>query len=170
MCDRDHRPLVAHLSFSDFRFQVSSFRARLGMKNRVIAVFILASLVCWSVPGAMAASSRTPISQEQTQHTGAGMQMQDHACCPGVHLRIVPGPLVTPTPAEMPCEQHPCCAKQAPGTQPPLPASTRMSRPDLDGVHTTAAERGLNGQTGIATKFSNSTPRDSSALSTVLRI
>jgi hypothetical protein len=139
------------------------------MKSRIIAAWLLASLVWWSVPTAMAGTSDTASVQPQAQRSSSGVH--DHSCCPGLHLRIVPALLVTPAPADVPCERHPCCAKQAPGNPSALPEATQISRPGLDGLRKAAIDQAGTGSSGIAAKASSKDFFQSySARSTVLRI
>lgn len=141
------------------------------MKSRIIAACLLASVLSWSVPTAMAGTSQTVTGPPQAQSPASASGEHDHSCCPGLHERIAPALLVMPAPADVPCEQHPCCAKQAPGNPSALPEATQISRPGLDGLRTAATDQTGAGSSGIAAKASGQDFFQSySARSTVLRI
>ena len=141
------------------------------MTKRLIAAVLLASLACWTVPVALASSAQTGSMMAQKSAAKPASSAPDHACCPGIHSRLVPPVFVMPSPAEIPCDQHPCCAKQAPQDPPALPAASRTLRPGSDGAPVKVAEHELGVRTRTLAEVTNSSPfQISSIRSTVLRI
>ena len=139
------------------------------MKNRFTAAVVLASLALWSVPAALA-SSLQPATSVAEKPVEPASSTHGHDCCPGVHSRFVPPVLVTP-PAEVPCEQHPCCAKQAPQNSPALPVVSARLRPGSDGGPLTIEERHADGRSRVKPEATCTNPfRLYSVRSTVLRI
>ena len=141
------------------------------MRKRIISAFVLAALAWWSVPVGLAAppTHHAPTAQGQAQHTAS--RVHDHSCCSDARQRFVPILLVTAVPGGMPCEQHPCCAKQAPENPSSLPAATRISRPNSDVLHTISTHQVHSGRSGIGANISSSAAFQSySARSTVFRI
>jgi hypothetical protein len=141
------------------------------MTKRLIAAVVLASLACWSVPVALASSAQIGSMMAQKSAAQPASSAHDHACCPGIHSRFVPPVFVMPPPADIPCDQHPCCAKQAPQNPPALPAASRTLRPGSDGAPVTVAEHKLGVRIRpLAEGTSNSPFQISFIRSTVLRI
>jgi hypothetical protein len=140
------------------------------MTKRLIAAVVLASLACWSIPVALASSVQISVmAQKSAAQPASGAH--DHSCCPGIHSRFVPPLFVAPSPADVPCDRHPCCAKQAPQNPPALPAASRTLRPGSDGVPVTVAEHKLGIRTRSLAGITSSSPfQISSIRSTVLRI
>jgi len=103
------------------------------MSRRLIAAAVLASLLGWSVPLAQA-WSWLDARMAQKAAPSSSSAAHDHSCCPGVHPQLVPPIFVKPAPADMPCSQHPCCAKQAPDNPASLPAVTRILRSQSEGL------------------------------------
>ena len=101
------------------------------MKKKFIAAVVLASLALWSVPLALASSPQMSAAQKASP---AAPAKHDHSCCPGVHSQFVRPLLAVPSPAEIPCEQHPCCVRPAPQNSAALPAAKTTIRPGSDGV------------------------------------
>jgi len=119
----------------------------------------------------MAGTSQTATAPPQAQSPASASGAHDHSCCPGMHPRIVPVLLAMPAPADVPCGQHPCCAKQAPGNPSALPEATQISRLGLDGWRIAASDQTGAGSSGIAAKASSKDFfQPYSARSTVLRI
>jgi hypothetical protein len=140
------------------------------MKKRFIAGVVLASLALWSVPVAFA-SLLQPASSVEQKPVEPSSSMHDHDCCPGVHSRLALPAAVIPYPAEVPCEQHPCCAKQAPQSQPALPAASTRVRPGSEGVPVVISEQHRDGRTRAAIEATCDNPFQLySVRSTVLRI
>jgi len=140
------------------------------MKKRFIAAVVLASLALWSAPIAFASPMQPETSTAQKPvEPSSSTNVPD--CCPGVHSRFVPPLAVIPSPAEVPCEQHPCCAKQAPQNSPALPAASARVRPRSEGVPVAIAEQHRDDRPGVTAEATGSNPfRLYSVRSTVLRI
>jgi hypothetical protein len=137
------------------------------MKKKFIAAVVLASLTLWSVPLALASS---PLVAAKKQATTASA-MHDHSCCPGVHSRFVRFLFVVPSPAEIPCEQHPCCVRPAPQNSAALPAAKTTIRPGSDGVSSAIADQHRDEQSRpVAESAGNNVFRSYLLRSTVLRI
>lgn len=97
------------------------------MKQRMIAVLLLASLSLASVPALWA--SAYVVTVATTSHRTAA-SAHDHSCCPG-HRRISIPILLSVASGPMPCgNNHPCCAKPAPENPASLPASGKSAQPD----------------------------------------
>lgn len=140
------------------------------MKKRFIAAVVLASLALGSAPIAFA-SPMQPQSSTVQKPVEPSSSMRNHDCCPGVHSRLVLPVAVIPSPAEVPCEQHPCCAKQAPQSQPALPAASTRVRPASEGVPVVMAEPHRDGPTHATIGATGNNPfQPYSVRSTVLRI
>jgi len=133
------------------------------MKKRLIAALVLASLPFWSVPAAMA------ITQHSSPAHSHAARMHDHSCCPGAHSRLMPV-LVNSEPAEVPCNQHPCCVKQRPENSATLPAAISIQRPDANGTQMTVSDRSIEGHNGVSETSRIDSRQTYSARSTVLRI
>ena len=138
------------------------------MGKRFIAVVVLAALALGTVPFGFASAAR-PVPATVEKSAESGSEARDHSCCPSVHSQFVL-PVVMPSPAEMPCEQHPCCAKQAPQHQPALPAARTTTRPGSEGVPVSVVHHDYH-RTNLVSEVTGNNPRESySVRSTVLRI
>jgi hypothetical protein len=139
------------------------------MKKRFIAGAVLASLALWSVPVA-SASLLQPTSSVAQKPVKPASSTHGQDCCPGVHSRFVPPVLVMP-PVGVPCEQHPCCAKQLPQNSTALPVASARLRPGSDGVPVRIEQQHHDCRTRITTEATGNNPfRLYSVRSTVLRI
>lgn len=99
------------------------------MKNRLIAAVMLASLACWSVPGAFASATTSRTAARIAQNSSSNRP--GHSCCPEVHSKFVPPMFAAFTPLEPPCgDRHPCCARRGPENPAAIPATTRIERSD----------------------------------------
>ena len=137
------------------------------MRKRVIAVVVLVALALGTVPLAFSSSAR-PVPATVQKSAESGSEAQDHSCCPGIHSRFVV-PVVMPSPAEVPCEQHPCCAKQAPQHQPALPAVRTTTRPGSEGVPVTVVHHDYHGTNSASEVIGKNPFEFYSVRSTVLR-
>jgi len=141
------------------------------MKNRCIAVLLLASLIGWSMPVAFASPAKPlpQAAQESVRHSDSSGH--SHACCPGAHSLLDPVLLVNAEPAAMPCgDEHPCCAKSGPHNPPTLPGTTKIARPDSEGSLATISEHCRAGRTRITAETSVNVFPSYFERSTVLRI
>lgn len=137
------------------------------MKTRLIAALVLASLAWSNVPVMWA---MMPAATQTASQGAAGAH--DHACCPGLHLQLVPPIFVKRGPGGMPCDdQHPCCARQGPENPSSLPAVTNISRPDSYGSTAVfPAHTGVSSACGAVIEFGGAPPRSYFERSRVLRI
>lgn len=140
------------------------------MKHRFIAALLLASLALSSVPVALASSLTTGPSTAVKPAERSPSKAHDHSCCPGVHATLVPPVFVKLAPADLPCDEHPCCAKPGPANPPSLPAATRLARPDLQGILATLPGHPSNTLNRFTSETSSNFFPSYSARSTVLRI
>jgi hypothetical protein len=139
------------------------------MKKKFIGAIVLASLALWSVPLALASSPQMSAGAPKAAPTA--LDTQDHSCCPGVHSRFVRPLVVVPSPAEVPCEQHPCCVRTTPQNSAALPAARTTIRPGSDGVPVAIADQHRDGQSRAAAESTrNNLFQSYFSRSTVLRI
>lgn len=139
------------------------------MKKRFIAAIVLATLAVGVAPLGFAAESRQTAATAQ-KRTEPGSAMQDHSCCPGIHSQHLL-PVVMPSPAEVPCEQHPCCAKQAPQHESALPATNTTMRRGSERVIAAFVERQCDDRdTAVAEPVGGIPLKLKFVRSTVLRI
>jgi len=104
------------------------FKLRI-MRNRFIAVMVLASLVGSAMPLSLLTAVQAMAMPGTASHSSA---KSDHSCCPDLHSRVASVVFLTLDPAAMPCGgQHPCCAKRAPENLPSLPATNRRRAPEF---------------------------------------
>ena len=145
------------------------------MRHRFIAALLLASLALSSVPVSLASSlatgsstlgSSTAVKPPEPLPSKA----HDHSCCPGVHSTLVPPVFVKLAPADLPCDEHPCCATPGPENSPSLPAATRLARPDLQGILATLPDHLRNTLNRVTSETSSNFFPTYSVRSTVLRI
>lgn len=104
----------------------SKNRLVVRMKKRLIAIVTLAALSWPSVP-ALAMLRHI----HNAQGAQAVSQAQDHSCCPEATARFVLSTVALPALPPVPCEDSPCCARQAPSSSLSLPGTIRLSRPDF---------------------------------------
>ena len=97
------------------------------MKKRVIAILVLASL-SGSTPPTMALAMQVHI--DQPRETARRADAGDHSCCPQNRSHFLVPIFVIPAQPPMPCQDSPCCVKQAPTNSPSMPSTVRLSRPD----------------------------------------
>jgi hypothetical protein len=165
------------ISITAQQFPFCQTQWRVGMKKRLIAAVVLASLACWSVPGALAAASdafsrtvQTPAQPSSSSSNSSGTH--DHSCCHGARPKFVVPLFVSLTPVQMPCgDQHPCCAKHGSENSPALTASTRIERPRLESSLASVTKQFPKAGTGVATEIRGNNFLPSYAIrSSVLRI
>jgi hypothetical protein len=137
------------------------------MKKKFIGALVLASLAMWSAPFALASSPQVAAKKQAT----TAPAKHDHSCCPGVHSQFVRPLVVVPSPAEVPCDQHPCCVRPAPQNSAALPAAKTTIRPGSDGVPVTVADQPRDGVSpAVAESTGNKLFQSYFSRSTVLRI
>ena len=102
------------------------------MKKRLIAILALVAL-SWSSAGAMTLALQRHM-YTAPQSVPPTSNSQDHSCCPEGPAQLVPSIFIIPTLPPMPCEDSPCCARQAPSSSPSLPGTIWLSRPDSSRV------------------------------------
>jgi hypothetical protein len=141
-----------------------------GMKHRFIAALLLASLALSSVPVSLASSLAAGSSTAVKPAEPSSSNPHDHSCCPGVHSTFVPPVYVKLAPADLPCDEHPCCVKPGPENPPSLPAATRLARPDLQGTLATLPDHLTNTLNRVTSETSSNFIPTYSVRSTVLRI
>jgi hypothetical protein len=107
------------------------------MRNRLIAVIVLASLAGSAMPiSLLTAVEAMAMPGTASRHAAT----KRHSCCPGVHAQMASAVFLTFDPAAMPCGgQHPCCAKQTPENLPSLPAASQRVTRDPSAVAVTIA-------------------------------
>lgn len=98
------------------------------MKNRLISILALATLSWSSAPAmALATQHQMHIAVEGARPASKN---QDHSCCPEGPPQFLFSTFVIPAQAPLPCEDSPCCARQAPTSSPSVAGTIRVSRPD----------------------------------------
>ena len=137
------------------------------MKTKFIAALVLVGLCYWSVPVASAMQPKASTAEQPARHRAA--RMHDHSCCPGVHAEFVPPIFVNPTPAEIPCDQHPCCVKQGPENSAAVSAATTIPRPEVEGLVSAIPDAAKSIRAATKASGNDSYP-SYSARTTVLRI
>jgi len=97
------------------------------MIRKSIAAFVLVML-CWlSAPIAFGSLAAAALHSARRSPSRA----QDHSCCPRSRGKVAPVLFVAMSFTAMPCgAQHPCCAKQKPGSPSIIPVETRVVRPE----------------------------------------
>lgn len=117
------------------------------MVKKLIAALLLAPLSWSSVPGVAMTQSHTPAAPQAPVSRG-----DDHSCCPENDEPFLPSIVPSPVSLPMPCEDAPCCAKQAPDESPSLPGTSRMSRPNIRTFAATTPELNQDARAGSAPK------------------
>jgi len=108
------------------------------MRNRLIAVIVLASLGGYAVPLPLLTAGQAAAMPATASHSS---DKTEHSCCPDLHPRMISIVLLTMDPATMPCGgQHPCCAKRAPQNLPSLPAANRRTTTDRSAITVASAQ------------------------------
>lgn len=138
------------------------------MKSKIIAAVMLVSLCAGIAPVALALPHAD--LPQMVQPTGA--TNHDHSCCPGLHTLIVTEQFVTAARPAMPCgENHPCCAKRAPGSPASLPAVNGAGRSGVEETQSWIYDPLFQSNHGFRCTSANMAFLPSSiARSTVLRI
>lgn len=137
------------------------------MKKKFIAAVVLASLALWSAPLALASSPQMAAKKQATTASA----MHDHSCCPSLHSRLIRPLFIASSPAEKPCDQHPCCVRPAPQNTAALPAAKTTIRPGFDGVPLAIADQHRDEQSRPVAASAGNNPFQSYFLrSTILRI
>lgn len=101
------------------------------MIQRSIAAFMLATLGWLSVPAALGSPALRAMHSVHRNASAA----QNHSCCPRPAGRVTRVLLVAGSFPAMPCgPQHPCCARQRPGSPSNMPVEAKVVRPAAERV------------------------------------